>query len=73
MRFEGRTALITGGGSGIGAATSRRLAAEGARVAVADVNAAAAREVAAEILASPPTLAVIGPFDADRDFSAAVA
>jgi predicted Zn-dependent peptidase len=31
------------------------------------------REVAAEILASPPTLAVIGPFDADRDFSAAVA
>jgi len=37
-------------------------------VGLADV-----REVAAEILASPPTLAVIGPFDADRDFSAAVA
>ena len=31
------------------------------------------REVAAEILAAPPTLAVIGPFDEDRDFSAAVA
>jgi predicted Zn-dependent peptidase len=31
------------------------------------------REVAAEILAAPPTLAMIGPFDEDRDFSAAVA
>jgi 2-hydroxycyclohexanecarboxyl-CoA dehydrogenase len=49
MRFEGRIALITGGGSGIGAATSRRLAAEGAGVVVADINAAAARDVAAEI------------------------
>ena len=49
MRFEGRTALVTGGGSGIGAATARRLAAEGARVVIGDVNLDAAREVAAEI------------------------
>jgi 2-hydroxycyclohexanecarboxyl-CoA dehydrogenase len=49
MRFEGRTALVTGGASGIGAATVRRLAAEGARVAVADLNADGAREVAAEV------------------------
>jgi 2-hydroxycyclohexanecarboxyl-CoA dehydrogenase len=40
---------VTGGASGIGAATCRRLAAEGARVAVTDVNAAGAREVADEI------------------------
>jgi len=40
---------VTGGASGIGAATSRRLAAEGARVAVTDMNAEGARQVAAEI------------------------
>jgi 2-hydroxycyclohexanecarboxyl-CoA dehydrogenase len=40
---------VTGGASGIGAATCRRLAAEGARVAVTDINADGAREVAGEI------------------------
>jgi len=49
MRLEGRTALVTGGASGIGAATARRLAAEGARVAVGDLNLDGAREVAAEL------------------------
>jgi 2-hydroxycyclohexanecarboxyl-CoA dehydrogenase len=49
MRLEGKAALVTGGASGIGAATSRRLAAEGARVAIADVDVAGAREVAGEL------------------------
>lgn len=49
MRLEGRIALVTGGASGIGAATARRLAAEGARVAVTDVDVDGARRVAAEI------------------------
>jgi len=46
MRFNDRVALVTGGGRGIGAATARLLAAEGARVAVSDLDEAPAREVA---------------------------
>ncbi|UJW29126.1 bifunctional aldolase/short-chain dehydrogenase [Saccharothrix sp. AJ9571] len=47
--LAGRVALVTGGGSGIGKATARRLAAEGACVVVADRAFDAAQEVAAEL------------------------
>ena len=46
MRFKDRVALVTGGGRGIGAATARLFAAEGALVAVSDLDDAPAREVA---------------------------
>lgn len=49
MRLEGRIALVTGGTGGIGAATCSRLAAEGARVAVADLDLDRARALAADI------------------------
>ncbi len=49
MQVKGHAALVSGGGSGLGAATARALAAAGARVAVLDINEAAAQAVAAEV------------------------
>jgi 2-hydroxycyclohexanecarboxyl-CoA dehydrogenase len=51
QRFEGETVVVTGGGGGIGGATCRRFAREGARVAVFDLNLEAAETVAAGIRA----------------------
>ena len=51
-RLDGKIAIITGAASGIGKATARRVAAEGARTVVADLDAAGAKQVASEISAA---------------------
>ena len=48
-RLDGKVALVTGGASGIGAATARELTRAGAEVVIADLNLEAAREVAGEL------------------------
>jgi NAD(P)-dependent dehydrogenase (short-subunit alcohol dehydrogenase family) len=49
LNIQGQTAIVTGGGSGLGAATARALAEKGAKVALFDINLEAAEKVAQEI------------------------
>jgi 3-oxoacyl-[acyl-carrier protein] reductase len=49
MRLKGKTAIVTGAGSGFGAGIARRFAAEGAAVIAADINAAAGERIAKEV------------------------
>ncbi len=66
--MNGRIALVTGAGSGLGAAITRRLAADGAHLVVNDLNADAAAKVAADVGGEA------APFDVtdSRAFTAAV-
>jgi len=48
-RLEGKVAVVTGGCSGIGLATSRRMAAEGARVVIGDVDATVGQRIAQDL------------------------
>jgi 3-oxoacyl-[acyl-carrier protein] reductase len=49
MRLQGKTAIVTGAGSGFGAGIAKRFAEEGAKVIVADINAQAGERVAREV------------------------
>ncbi len=49
MRLKGKTAIVTGGGSGFGAGIARKFATEGAHVTIADINIDGAQHVAGEI------------------------
>ena len=64
MRLKDKSAIVTGGGSGFGAAIVALFAAEGARVVVADINGAAAAEVAAR---TPGAVAVACDVTRDED------
>jgi NAD(P)-dependent dehydrogenase (short-subunit alcohol dehydrogenase family) len=63
VRLAGRTAIVTGGGGGIGGAIAQRLAAAGVRVVVADIDGAAAGDVTATINATHPGAAVAATGD----------
>jgi NAD(P)-dependent dehydrogenase (short-subunit alcohol dehydrogenase family) len=66
--FEGKVALVTGGGSGIGRAASQRLSAEGAAIAVVDLDeAAAARTVALIAQAGGNALAISADIASEAD------
>lgn len=70
-RLEGKVALVTGAGSGIGQASAERFAAEGARVAVVDLK--GAEEVAAAIEEAGGEAIALGADVADEEAVAAMA
>jgi 3-oxoacyl-[acyl-carrier protein] reductase len=72
MRLEGKVALVTGAGAGIGRATVRRFAAEGAQVIAADLDADAARETCEGIEAMPVAADVTDERDVARMVDLAV-
>lgn len=74
MRLQNKVALITGGGSGIGEATSELFAQEGAKVVVADVNRETADEVARRVEdTGGSAIAMLGDVSAREDAARLVA
>ena len=72
MNFKEKTVLITGGASGMGAASAREFAAAGARVFIVDRNGPLARQVAAEIGAPDPIIGDVSDSDFCRQAVATV-
>ena len=72
MRLEGRNAIVTGAGSGIGRATALGFAREGAGVVVADVNQGAAEATGAQIVAAGGRSVAVRVDVADRDSNEAM-
>jgi NAD(P)-dependent dehydrogenase (short-subunit alcohol dehydrogenase family) len=72
QRLKGRVAVITGGGSGIGLATARRMAAEGARIVIGDVGVDAGEAAAAEVGGTFVRVDVADQEQVDRLFDRAV-
>jgi len=72
MRFAGQVAVVTGGALGIGGGISRRLAAAGAHVVVADINSDAASVTHNEIVAAGGRATIVAGDIRDRDVVTAV-
>ncbi|WP_186108360.1 SDR family oxidoreductase [Burkholderia gladioli] len=74
MRLAGKTAIVTGGGSGFGEGIAKTYAREGANVVVNDLNGAAAERVASEIaVAGGKAIAVPGDVSRGEDWRALLA
>src|ERR1700726_1764086 len=69
MQLKDVAVLITGGGSGLGAATARAMAAKGAKIAVLDQSKENAEKVAAEVKG----VALVGDVTSEDDVKAAIA
>ncbi|HEV8635448.1 MAG TPA: SDR family NAD(P)-dependent oxidoreductase, partial [Chloroflexota bacterium] len=72
MRLSGKVAIVTGGGSGIGKATVRRLAVEGAAVLIADLNPTSGEALATDLQADGHEAAFVRTDVTDEESVASV-